>query len=113
MVRPGSSIGLVSPKRGIDFRAMTNSLETVDLATAREEVERGDALAVDLRTEEPSPGAPAPPGAIRLPGGLAGIDGQLAPKGTRLMILAANPLDSARAAAQLRDLGYDAVAISE
>jgi rhodanese-related sulfurtransferase len=91
---------------------MAANQETVDVETARQEIATGDALAVDVRSEEEWSKGHVP-GAIHFPeweeeapGASEGLD-----EGARLMVIAKNGKMAARAAKGLGERGYDAVAV--
>jgi rhodanese-related sulfurtransferase len=91
---------------------VTDSLESLEFGYARLEVEKGMAAAVDVRSLEEWDAGHIP-GAIHLAdGALHTVNGNLGPRGSRLIIFAKDGLTSARAAARLGDMGYDAVAVN-
>jgi rhodanese-related sulfurtransferase len=83
----------------------------VSVQDAREAVARGDAVAVDVRSEEEWAKGHVP-GAIHLPEGGKASDrtGRLE-EGARLMVIAKNSKLAVRAAKDLNTRGYDAVAV--
>jgi phage shock protein E len=89
---------------------MADQGERASVEDARREIAGGDATAVDVRSEEEWSEGHVP-GAIRLPDG----DPEHATKpladGARLMVIAASGDDAARAAGELSERGYDAVAV--
>jgi rhodanese-related sulfurtransferase len=91
---------------------MPDSLETVEFGYARLEIERGRAAGVDVRSLEDW-NADHLPGVLHLPdGAVHTVNGNLGPKGTRVIVFAHDGLASARTAARLCDMGYDAVAVN-
>ncbi len=89
---------------------MASDSDNLDVEAARQEIASGDALAVDVRSEEEWREGHVP-GAIHLPDGEAGAEGERPEKGARLMVIAKDGKLAARAAANLSELGYDAVAV--
>src|SRR6478752_7415050 len=84
----------------------SSGTDAIDLDDARREIAGGDALAVDVRSkEEWSQGHV--PGAIHLPDG----EGERPEEGTRLIVVAGDGKEAARAAGRLSDEGYDASAL--
>jgi phage shock protein E len=109
MVRPDPRSGLGA--RGTGYPAgMARGTEAVDVEAARREVATGDALAVDVRSEEEW-GEGHVPGALHLPDADLEKAAQRPDDGARLMVIAENGKMAARAAEQLGDEGYDAVAV--
>jgi rhodanese-related sulfurtransferase len=90
--------------------AMAAEGEKVAVEEARREIAAGSATAVDVRSEEEWSEGHVP-GAIHLPDG----DPEAATKpledGARLMVIAKNGRMAVRAAEDLREGGYDAVAV--
>lgn len=86
--------------------------QTIGVEEARTEIAGGDALAVDVRSEEEWSQGHVP-GAIHLPDG----DSEAAPgrdlpeEGARLMVLAKDGKLAREAASRLAGQGYDAVAV--
>jgi phage shock protein E len=89
---------------------MASEGEKVQVEEARREIAGGDAQAVDVRSEEEW-GEGHIPGAIHLPDG----DPEAATKpledSARLMVIAGDAKDAGEVAKDLRDRGYDAVAV--
>ena len=89
---------------------MADEGETLGVEEARREIAGGEATAVDVRTEEEW-GEGHIPGAIHLPDG----DPEQATKpledGARLLVIAKDGRLAVRAAKDLSDRGYDAVAV--
>jgi thiosulfate sulfurtransferase len=88
---------------------MASGTETIEIEGARREIARGDAVAVDVRSEEEW-GKAHVPGATHLPG--ADLDTFEDPpeRGARLIVIAEDENSAAKAASRLSDQGYDAVA---
>ena len=84
--------------------------ENVGVEEARREIAAGDATAVDVRSEDEWSEGHVP-GAVHLPDG----DPEAATKpladGARLMVIAKDGKLAVRAAKDLRESGYDAVAV--
>ena len=89
---------------------MADEGETLGVEEARREIAGGEATAVDVRSEEEW-GEGHVPGAIHLPDG----DPEQATKpladGARLLVIAKDGKLAVRAAKDLSDRGYDAVAV--
>ena len=89
---------------------MAEDGESLGVKDARREIASGEATAVDVRSEEEW-GEGHIPGAIHLPDG----DPEAATKpledGARLMVVAGDAKDAGEVAEDLRDRGYDAVAV--
>jgi phage shock protein E len=89
--------------------ASDTKTETIGVEEARTEIAGGDATAVDVRSEEEwSEG--------HVPGAIHAIDAELQPgdrpdDGARLMVIASDGKEAAKAASKLADQGYDAVAV--
>jgi rhodanese-related sulfurtransferase len=110
MVRPGSTRGLVSGGAGY-LSGMAS--ETISVEEARREIAGGGgAVAVDVRSEEEWSQGHVP-GAIHLPGGDSedAAGGNLPEEGARLMVIADDGKAAAKAAGDLSDQGFDAVAV--
>jgi rhodanese-related sulfurtransferase len=92
---------------------MESGTQTVGVEDARIEIARGEAVAVDVRTDEEWDHERRVPGAIHLPNGdPEHIEGGNFPEeGARLMVIAGNDKLAARAATDLSERGYDAVAV--
>jgi phage shock protein E len=89
---------------------MADEGETIGVEEARREIAGGDATAVDVRSgEEWSEGHV--PGAIHLPDGDPEQATKPLEEGARLMVIAKNGKLSVQAAKDLRESGYDAVAV--
>jgi rhodanese-related sulfurtransferase len=90
---------------------MASDAGKVSVHEAREEVARGDAVAVDVRSEQEWSKGHVP-GAIHLPDGGNATDrsGRLE-EGARVMVIAKNGKLAVRAAKDLSARGYDAVAV--
>jgi rhodanese-related sulfurtransferase len=86
-----------------------NSLESVDVHEARRQIAGGDAVAVDVRSEEEWQEGHVP-GAIHLPGGEVGV-GVEVEDGSRLMVITDESDASAQAASRLRESGFDPIVI--
>jgi thiosulfate sulfurtransferase len=88
---------------------MASGTETIEIEEARREIARGDAVAVDVRSEEDW-GTAHVPGATHLPD--ADLDASADPpeQGARLIVIAEDGTAAAKAASRLSDQGYDAVA---
>jgi thiosulfate sulfurtransferase len=84
--------------------------ESVGVDEARREIARGDAIAVDVRSEEDW-SAGHVPGAIHLPDADAEAGSKPLERGARLMVMADDGKSAAQAAEKLSDQGYDAVAV--
>jgi rhodanese-related sulfurtransferase len=89
---------------------MANDGEKVGVEEARREIAGGDATAVDVRSEEEW-GEGHVPGAIHLPDGDPEAGTKPLERGARLMVIAADGKLAAQAASDLRESGYDAVAV--
>lgn len=77
---------------------------------ARREVATGDAIAVDVRSEEEWSSGHVP-GAIHLPEADPEAGTKSLEEGARLMVFASDGGAAAEAAARLSDRGYEAVAV--
>jgi phage shock protein E len=84
--------------------------ESVGVEEARREIASGDATAVDVRSEEEW-SAGHVPGAILLPDANAEAGTKPLDQGARLMVIAEDGKNAARAAEKLSEQGYDAVAV--
>jgi rhodanese-related sulfurtransferase len=90
---------------------MGSDANKVSVEDARQEVARGDAVAVDVRSEEEW-SAGHVPGAVHFPeGGKASERTGRLEEGARLMVIAKNGKLAVRAAKDLSTRGYDAVAV--
>jgi phage shock protein E len=85
----------------------SRATETIGIEEARREIAGGDAVAVDIRSDEEW-GEGHVPGAIHLPDGEPGDQLE---DGSRLMVIAGDGRSAAKAADRLSELGYDAVAV--
>jgi len=74
------------------------------------EIAGGDAVAVDIRSEEKWSEGHVP-GATHLPDGEAGSSGELPEEGARLVVIGTDGKAAAEAASRFSDQGYDAVAV--
>jgi rhodanese-related sulfurtransferase len=90
---------------------MASDTKKVSVEDARQEVARGEAVAVDVRSEEEW-GKGRVPGAIHFAeGGNASDRTDRLEDGARLMVIAKNGKLALRAAKDLSARGYDAVAV--
>jgi thiosulfate sulfurtransferase len=85
--------------------------ETIEIEEARREIAGGDAVAVDVRSEEEW-GEAHVPGATHLPDADLDNSPDRPERGARLIVIAKDGKLAAKAVARLRDQGYDAVAAS-
>jgi phage shock protein E len=90
--------------------ASETKTETISVEEARREIAGGRALAVDVRSEEEWSEGHVP-GATHLPNGDA-AGGDLPEEGARLMVIAEDAKHASKAASELADRGYDAVAVN-
>lgn len=86
-------------------------MESVAIDQARQEIARGEAVAVDVRDEDEW-GQGHVPGAIHLPDGDPEAGSKPLESGARLMVIASDAKLAASAASKLADRGYDAVAVA-
>jgi rhodanese-related sulfurtransferase len=84
--------------------------EKIAVEEARREIAGGDAQAVDVRSEEEWSEGHVP-GAIHLPDGDPEAGTKPLEKDARLMVIAKNGKLAVRAAKDLSEAGYDAVAV--
>jgi rhodanese-related sulfurtransferase len=84
--------------------------QTVTVEDARREIAGGDATAVDVRSEEEWSGGHVP-GAIHLPDGDPEQATRPLENGARLLVIASDDKLATSAANDLKELGYDAVAV--
>ena len=85
--------------------------EKIDLEKARQEIASGsEAIAVDVRSEEEFREAHIP-GAIHLPDGDPDSATKELKDGARLIVIAESGKQAAKAASELGERGYDAVAL--
>ena len=89
---------------------MADEGETVGVEEARREIAGGDATAVDVRSEEEW-GEGHVPGAIHLPDGDPEQATKPLDEGARLLVIAKDGKLAVRAAKDLSEQGYDAVAV--
>jgi phage shock protein E len=87
-------------------------VETIGVEDARKEIAGGDAVAVDVRSEEEWREVRVP-GATHLPDGEhdPAAGGNLPEEGARLIVIANDGKLAAAAASKLADEGYDAIAV--
>jgi thiosulfate sulfurtransferase len=85
-------------------------VERVSVEEARQQMARGEAVAVDVRSEEEW-SAGHVPGAIHLPDADAEAGTKQPEPGARLMVIADDAKSAERAASKLSDQGYEAVAV--
>jgi rhodanese-related sulfurtransferase len=90
--------------------ASETKAETVSVEEARQEIAAGDAVALDVRSEEEWNEGHVP-GAIHLPDGDAKASAERPEEGARLMVIAKDGGAAASVASGLIDQGYDAVAV--
>jgi phage shock protein E len=91
--------------------ASETKAETIGVEEARTEIAGGDAVAVDVRSEEEWSEGHVP-GAMHLPDVQADASADERLKdGARLMVIAKDGKAAAEAASRLSDQGYDAVAV--
>lgn len=111
MVRPGSTPGLVPGSSGYaNDMASETKAETVSVEEARQEIAAGDAVALDVRSEEEWKEGHVP-GAIHLPDGDTDASADRPEEGVRLMVIAKDGRTAASVASRLIDQGHDAVAV--
>src|SRR4051812_8031773 len=84
--------------------------EKVGIEEARREIATGDAVAVDVRSEEEWQEGHVP-GAVHLPDGETDGELESPEKGARLMVIAKSGKLAVKAAASLSDAGYEAIAV--
>lgn len=84
--------------------------ESVGLDQARQEIAGGDAIAVDVRSEEEF-GKGHVPGAIHFPDGDPDRATRLPDEGARLIVIADDGKQAARAASDLAQQGWNAAAL--
>ena len=89
---------------------MAPEAQTIDVEEARREIAGGDATAVDVRSEEEWSEGHVP-GAIHLPDGDPEAATKPLEEGARLMVIAKDGKVAVRAAKDLNEQGYDAVAV--
>ena len=90
--------------------ASETKTEKISVEEARREIAGGDAVALDVRSEEEWSEGHVP-GATHLPEGDAGASANRPDDGARLMVIAEDGEAAAEAASRLSDAGYDAVAV--
>lgn len=84
--------------------------ESVGVDQARQEIARGDAIAVDVRSEEGWSEGHVP-GAIHFPDGDPDSATRRPDEGARLIVIAEDGKRATEAASKLADAGYQAVAL--
>jgi len=89
---------------------MASGTESVGVADARTEIARGDAVAIDVRSEEEWSQGHVP-GAIHLPDGDLEAAAERPEDGARLIVIAKDAAAAGEAAGRLGEQGYDAVAV--
>jgi rhodanese-related sulfurtransferase len=89
---------------------MASGTETVEVAEARTAIARGDAVAIDVRSEEEWSKGHVP-GATHLPEGDLDAAAEQPEEGARVMVIASDAKAAAEAAGRLSERGYDAVAV--
>jgi rhodanese-related sulfurtransferase len=89
---------------------MAREGERLGVAEARREIAAGDATAVDVRSEEEWSEGHVP-GALHLPDGDPEAATKPLESGARLMVIAKDGKLAVRAAKDLSERGYDAVAV--
>jgi rhodanese-related sulfurtransferase len=89
---------------------MADDGESLGVEEARREIAGGDATAVDVRSDEEWSEGHVP-GAIHLPDGDPEAGTKPLEDGARLMVIAKDGKLALRAAKDLRESGYDAVAV--
>jgi rhodanese-related sulfurtransferase len=88
---------------------MASGTETIGIEDARREIAGGDAVAIDVRSEEEW-GKAHVPGATHLPAADLDTAADRPERGARLIVIADDGELAAKAATRLSDQGYDAVA---
>jgi rhodanese-related sulfurtransferase len=83
---------------------------TIGIVEARQEIAGGDAIAVDVRSEEEWNEGHVP-GASHLPDADGDASAERPKPGARLMVIAKDGQMAVKAASRLADEGYDAVAV--
>jgi rhodanese-related sulfurtransferase len=101
-------IGLRSNGYAIDMAS--DQPEKVGIEEARREIAGGEAIAVDVRSDQEWSEGHVP-GATHLPDGEAGDRADRPVEGARLMVIAKNGRMAIRAASRLSEQGYEAVAV--
>ena len=89
---------------------MAEGSESIGIEEARQEIASGDAIAVDVRSEEKWSEGHVP-GAIHLPDADPDAGTKKPEDGARLMVIGENAKQAKEAASKLADAGYDAVAV--
>jgi rhodanese-related sulfurtransferase len=84
--------------------------QTISVEEARKEIAGGDAIAIDVRSDEEWSEGHVP-GATHLPDAQAAAFADRPNEGARLMVIASDGKLAAQAAGRLSDEGYDAVAV--
>ena len=90
--------------------ASKTQVNTIGVEEARREIAGGDAVAVDVRSEEEWSVGHVP-GATHLPDGDADASADRPEEGARLMVIAKDGKHATTAASRLIDEGYDAAAV--
>jgi rhodanese-related sulfurtransferase len=90
--------------------ASKTQVQTIGVEDARREIAGGDAVAVDVRSEEEWSQGHVP-GATHLPDGDADAFADRPKEGTRLVVIAQDGKRAAQAASRLIEEGYDSVAV--
>jgi len=85
------------------------STKSIDVKEARREIAGGDALAVDVRSDEEW-GKGHVPGAVHFPDGEMGADQEIK-AGSRLLVIGSDGRAAEEAASRLSERGYEAVAV--
>jgi rhodanese-related sulfurtransferase len=89
---------------------MASDTESIAVDKARREIAGGEATAVDVRSDEEWSEGHVP-GAIHLPDGDPEAGTKPLEKGARLVVIAKDGKLAVRAASELSEKGYDAVAV--
>jgi len=90
--------------------AAETKTQTISVEAARKEIAGGDAVAVDVRSEEEWSEGHVP-GATHLPDAQAEASADRPQEGARLMVIAKDGKEAVKAASRLSDAGYEAVAV--
>lgn len=92
--------------------ASETKTQTISVEKARKEIAGGDAVAVDVRSEEEWSQGHVP-GGTHLPDGDSehSAGGKQPEDGARLMVIAEDGKRAAKAASRLADQGFDAIAV--
>jgi rhodanese-related sulfurtransferase len=89
---------------------MASGKETIEVKAARREIASGEAVAVDVRSEEEW-GEGHVPGATHLPDADLDRAADRPESGARLLVIAKDGKMAVKAASRLSESGYDAVAV--